>query len=238
MNKYTAQEYLKWHDKSVAGRVFKPVEPEHMTLDGSKLKAFLGFFEGIFQKLILYQRHVNLESKADEKSVEKNDDEDFMKKTADYNDLESESLKRETLNSIHKQGTGVFDTHLPPKNSSSNNKFKDFKKMTDEVGSFDPRNSKKLSWTSARATSGRQATSTCEKCALRISHSSTKTQAWPTIISITSMSQRSVVTGRTVHRRLTEASAENSPRVLSCKGKDSSMQACETATTHFHTLIQ
>jgi hypothetical protein len=160
INKYTTKEYLSWHDKSVAGRLYKPVDPEHVGLSGCKAKTFMGFFEGIFQKLILYERHVNPVSKAGERSIDKNEDEEFMKKTADYNDLESESPKRERIDSIHNQETGIIQTQLPRRNSSPNNKAKQFKKMTDEVAEADTRNFGRSSSISAGAISGKPATST------------------------------------------------------------------------------
>lgn len=143
INKHTTEEYLKWHDKSVAGRLYKPVDPEHVNLSGCKASTFMGFFEGIVQKIIAYERESNpVGGKGEEgKSSDKGDDEEFMKKTADYNEPEPDSPKRVRIDSISKDEDGNLgiqgSTSIDRRNSSPN-KVKKFKKMTEDVASINP----------------------------------------------------------------------------------------------------
>lgn len=138
----------------MAGRLFKPVDPEHVSLSGCKASTFMGFFEGVVQKLIAFEREANPATKADLRSSDKGDDEEFMKKTADHNEPEPDSPKRLATDSLSKdedgnvglQGSsrwplaagGEGSTSRPRRNSSPN-KVKKFKKMTDDVAAADRR---------------------------------------------------------------------------------------------------
>lgn len=124
----------------MAGRLYKPVDPEHIAIAGCKGDTFMGFFEGIAKNLLSYERHLNPASKAEVKSAEKPEDEEFMKKTADYNDPEPDSPKRVRINSFNKDEDGdiglVQASTSRPRRMSSPNKVKTFKKMTDDVAAY------------------------------------------------------------------------------------------------------
>lgn len=94
------------------------------------------FFEGVVQKLVLYERQVNPAAKAEIKSTDKGDDEEFMKKTADYNEPEPDSPKRVRINSFSKEEDelDIQASTSRPRQMSSPNKMKQFKKMTEDVG--------------------------------------------------------------------------------------------------------
>lgn len=93
------------------------------------------FFEGVVQKLVLYERQVNPAAKAEIKSADKGDDEEFMKKTADYNEPEPDSPKRVRINSFSKEDDelDIQVSTSRPRQLSSPNKVKQFKKMTEDV---------------------------------------------------------------------------------------------------------
>lgn len=144
INKQTVEQYLQWYDKSVAGRLFKPVDPEHVNIAGCKSSTFMGFFEGIITKLISYERETNPIGKTgDIKSSDKEEDEEFMKKTADYNEPEPSSPKRLRTDSFSKEDDmklGARGSTSIERRNSSPNKVKRFKKMTDDVVSNNVRN--------------------------------------------------------------------------------------------------
>lgn len=134
---------MKWIDKKVAGRLFKPVDAEHVGLANCKASTFMGFFEAVAAKLILYEKETNPIGKEEILSADKNaDDEEFMKQTADHNEPDPESPKRVRMDSISKDedGPGIQGSTSAGRRNSSPNKVKKFKKMTVDVRTTYTRN--------------------------------------------------------------------------------------------------
>lgn len=130
-------EYVKWCDKAVSNRLYKPVDPEHVSISGAKAATFMGFFEGVIHKMALYERTVNPPVKADVKSSDKGDDDELMRKTADYNDFDLDSPKQKVVrihssSKVDEKDMGIESTSRHIKGSSP--KAVKMKKMTEDVG--------------------------------------------------------------------------------------------------------
>jgi hypothetical protein len=134
---YMNEEYVKWCDKAVSNRLYKPVDPDHISISGAKAATFMGFFESVVHKLALYERKTNPPSKLELKSSDKDDDEELMRKTADYNDNDIDSPKQKTVRiqstaKDDEKDYGIESTSRHQRQSSGD-KIAKIKKMTDEV---------------------------------------------------------------------------------------------------------
>lgn len=133
-------EYVKWCDTAVSARLYKPVDPEHIALSGAKAKTFMGFFEGIVHKLCLYELKTN-PPKPVLKEKDKVDDEEQMRRTGDYNEIDFDSSKRKVrIQSSFKDeengGNIQFESSTRQQIAgSSREKGIKIKKMTEDVQS-------------------------------------------------------------------------------------------------------
>lgn len=145
---------MKWCDKAVTSRLYKPVDPEYISLSGAKAATFMGFFEGIIHRLALYE-FIKNPPISQLISEDKLEDDEQLRKTADYNELDQESPKRGILRSFNKEddkeGIMQESTSRNMKASSLRRNTK-LKKMTDDVKNVKGRNCAKWSLMSAEET--------------------------------------------------------------------------------------
>lgn len=134
INKFMADEYVKWCDKAVSSRLYKPVDPEYIALSGAKADTFMGFFEGIIHRLALYE-YIKNPPIQQFSSDDKLEDEEQLRKTADYIDLEPESPKIGVLNSFSKDDDkdGIMQESTSRNMKSSLKRNTKLKKMTEDV---------------------------------------------------------------------------------------------------------
>lgn len=97
VRRYMQIEYCDWYDKGASRHVFRPVEKEIASSIGSS-EPFLGFFETLFSKLIIYNRYINPEPVFESSREKEKEDDDTLRKTGDhYDNSDEDGLKKKKI---------------------------------------------------------------------------------------------------------------------------------------------